>query len=206
MPRRNAFPKNAYGTAFIHGALSLRNPENVVMWNVVALTVRLAVIAIFALAVFLRGACAENYPQRRVTLIVPHPAGAQADAVARLLADRMSKIWNQPVVVENKVGANGNIGAEAVARAVPDGYTVMLTTTGPLAINTALFHSLDFDPQKDFDPVALVCMGATLIASSIEFPGTRLSDVIALARSEPGQIVHGHRRCRYRRSLSSLPN
>jgi tripartite-type tricarboxylate transporter receptor subunit TctC len=161
------------------------------LWNLGPLTVRLAVAAVFASSVFLHGADAENYPERRVTLIVPHPAGAQADAVARLLADRMSKIWNQPVVVENKVGANGNLGAEVVARAAPDGFTVMLTTTGPLAINTALFHSLDFDPQKDFDPVALVCMGATLIASSIEFPATRLSDVIALARSEPGKLSMG---------------
>lgn len=161
------------------------------VWNWGPLAVRLAVIAIGALTAFACGAHAESYPQRRVTLIVPHPAGAQADAVARLLADRMSKIWNQPVVVENKVGANGNLGAEAVARAAPDGYTVMLTTTGPLAINTTLFRSLDFDPQKDFDPVALVCMGATLIASSNEFPAKRLSDVIALAKSEPGKLSFG---------------
>jgi tripartite-type tricarboxylate transporter receptor subunit TctC len=152
---------------------------------------RLALAAIFASTVFLRGADAENYPERRVTFIVPHPAGAQADAVARLLADRMSKISNQPVVVENKVGANGNLGAEAVARAAPDGYTVMLTTTGPLAINTILFRSLDFDPQKDFDPVAIVCTGSTLIGSSIEFPATRLSDVIALAKKEPGKLSMG---------------
>jgi tripartite-type tricarboxylate transporter receptor subunit TctC len=160
-------------------------------WSLGPLTVRLAVTAIFASAVFLRGAQAENYPERRVTFIVPHPAGAQADAIARLLADRMSKKWNQPVIVENKVGANGNLGAEAVARAAPDGYTVMLTTTGPLAINTTLFRSLDYDPQKDFDPVAIVCMGATLIASNNEFPAKSLPDVIALAKSEPGKLSFG---------------
>jgi tripartite-type tricarboxylate transporter receptor subunit TctC len=168
------------------------NPEIVITMCAVGKVVgRLAVVVIFALTVFLQGAYAGSYPERRVTLIVPHPAGAQADAVARLLADRMSKIWKQPVVVENKVGANGNLGANAVARAAPDGYTVMLTTTGPLAINIALFRALDFDPQKDFDPVALVCMGATLIGSSTEFPATRLSDVIALAKSEPGKLSMG---------------
>jgi tripartite-type tricarboxylate transporter receptor subunit TctC len=161
------------------------------MWSPGPLTMRFAVAAIVGSSVFLRGAFAESYPERRVTFIVPHPAGAQADAVARILADRMSKIWNQPVIVENKVGANGNLGAIAVARAAPDGYTVMLTTTGPLAINIALFRSLDFDPQKDFDPVAIVCTGATLIGSNIGFPATRLSDVIALARNEPGKLSFG---------------
>src|ERR1700728_1038302 len=189
MPGRNAFRE--IRMAWPHSTLSLRNRENVVMWNVLPLAIQAAVVTVFTLTVFLHGAYAENYPQRRVTLIVPHPAGAQADAVARLLADRMSKTWNQSFVVENKVGANGNLGAEAVARAAPDGYTVMLTTTGPLAINAALFRSLDFDPQKDFDPVALVCTGATLIGSSIEFPATRLSDVIALAKSEPGKLSMG---------------
>jgi tripartite-type tricarboxylate transporter receptor subunit TctC len=103
----------------------------------------------------------------------------------------MSEIWSEPVVVENKVGANGDLGAEAVARAAPDGYTLLLTTTGPLAINTALFPSLDFNPQKDFDPVSIVCTGATLIGANIDFPAKRLSDVIALAKSEPGKLSMG---------------
>jgi tripartite-type tricarboxylate transporter receptor subunit TctC len=161
------------------------------VWNSIQLAMRLGLVVILVSSVFSRGAFAENYPERRITLIVPHPAGAQADAVARLLADRLSKIWNQPIVVENRVGANGNLGAVAVARAAPDGYTVMLTTTGPLAINSALFRSLDFDPQKDFDPVAIVCTASTLIGSNMEFPAMRLSDIITRAREEPGKLSMG---------------
>jgi tripartite-type tricarboxylate transporter receptor subunit TctC len=152
---------------------------------------RSAVVAILSCFILVNGAFAETYPDRRIAFIVPHPAGAQADTLARLLAQRMSEIWSEPVVVENKVGANGDLGAEAVARAAPDGYTLLLTTTGPLAINTALFPSLDFNPQKDFDPVSIVCTGATLIGANIDFPAKRLSDVIALAKSEPGKLSMG---------------
>jgi tripartite-type tricarboxylate transporter receptor subunit TctC len=136
-------------------------------------------------------ASAEDYPTRRILMVVPHPAGAQVDVLARLIANRMGEIWGQPVVVEDKVGANGSLGAEAVARSQPDGYTLMVSTNGPLTTNVGMFKSLDYDPLHDFESVSLICKSATLIASNIAFNVKNLADVIALAKQEPGKLSMG---------------
>jgi tripartite-type tricarboxylate transporter receptor subunit TctC len=137
------------------------------------------------------GAQAQDYPNRRIRFIVPHPAGALVDALARLIGQRMSETWGQPVIIENRLGANGNLGAQAVARAEPDGYTVLFSTNGPLTINVALFPTMGFDPQRELDPVAILCTSSTLIASSLNFEAKSVADVIAMAKKEPGKLSMG---------------
>jgi tripartite-type tricarboxylate transporter receptor subunit TctC len=134
---------------------------------------------------------AEDYPNRRLKFMVPHPAGAQVDALARVLGQRMSEMWGQPVVIENRPGANGNLGAQVVARSDPDGYTLMLSTNGPLTTSVALFRSLGFDPERDFDPIAIICKSSTLIASSLGLDVRTVADVVAMAKKEPGKLSMG---------------
>lgn len=148
-------------------------------------------LAALLVACFALAARADDYPSRRILMVVPHPAGAQVDVLARLIANRMSQIWGQPVVVEDKVGANGSLGAEAVARSQPDGYTLMVSTNGPLTTNVGMFKSLDYDPLHDFDSVALICKSATVIAANSSFQAKTLKDVIALAKQEPGKLSMG---------------
>ncbi len=126
-------------------------------------------LVLLAFWVGIVGARAQDFPSRLLKLVVPHPAGAQVDALARMLGQRMSTIWGQPIIIENKVGANGNLGAETVARSDPDGYTLMFSTNGPLTTNIALFQTLGFDPERDFEPVAIICKSSTLISSSLDF-------------------------------------
>src|SRR6185437_8178975 len=119
-------------------------------------------------------ATAETYPDRAIHIVVPFPAGASNDVVARFLGQKLSDITGQSVIVDNRAGANGNIGAEYVARSAPDGYTLLLTAPGPLAVNQALYAHLPFDPAKDFAPVAL--------AASVQ---------IVLTKASPGKLNFG---------------
>src|SRR6201992_3310970 len=98
---------------------------------------------------------AEIFPDRPIHIVVPFPAGGSNDVVARFLGQKLSEICGQSVIIDNRAGANGNIGAEYVARSAPDGYTLLLTAPGPLAVNQALYKDLGFDPTRDFAPIAL---------------------------------------------------
>ena len=106
------------------------------------------------LALSTSGAFAQDYPTRPVTMVVPFSAGGTTDIFARLLAEKLTKALGQPVIVENKAGAGGNTGSDTVARAAPDGYTLLMGTIGTHAINSSLYTKMPFDPQKDFVPVA----------------------------------------------------
>ncbi|OYZ93294.1 MAG: hypothetical protein B7X99_15645, partial [Rhizobiales bacterium 17-65-6] len=106
------------------------------------------------LALSASGAFAQDYPTRTVTMVVPFSAGGTTDIFARLLAEKLTKSLGQPVIVENKAGAGGNTGSDTVARATPDGYTLLMGTIGTHAINSSLYTKMPFDPQKDFVPVA----------------------------------------------------
>src|SRR6187402_372910 len=113
-------------------------------------------VAALVLAFHPGQAAAAPFPERGVRIVVPFPAGGSNDVVARLLGTKLQELWGQPVVIDNRGGGGGNIGAESVARAAPDGYTLLLTAPGPLAVNQALYPQLSFNPTQDFEGVALV--------------------------------------------------
>src|SRR5712691_10466513 len=112
--------------------------------------------------IFTAPAIAQPYPSKPVRMVVPFPAGGPADLVARLLSAKLPEVWGQPLVVENRGGAGGNIGTAQVARAAPDGYTLLLTTSG-LMSNPGLYKDPGFDPLRDFAPVTVVGNSATIV-------------------------------------------
>ena len=148
-------------------------------------------LIVLEVCVSVLAAQAVDYPDRRIRFVVPHPPGALVDAIARLIGQRMSEMWGQPVIIENRLGANGNLGAQAVGRAEPDGYTVLFSTSGPLTINVALFPMMGFDPRRELEPVAIICTASTLIAASLDFEGRSVADVISIAKREPGKLSMG---------------
>ncbi len=143
-------------------------------------------------------ALAQQYPAKPVRMIVPFPAGGPADLVARLLSAKLPEIWGQPLVIENRGGAGGNIGTAAVGRAAPDGYTILLTTSG-LMSNPSLYKDVGFDPVKDFAPVTVVGNSATILVRHPSLEGVNtMRDVERLARiskvdfATPGIGLAGH--------------
>jgi tripartite-type tricarboxylate transporter receptor subunit TctC len=143
-------------------------------------------------------ALAQQYPGKPVRMVVPFPAGGPADLVARLLSAKLPEIWGQPLVIENRGGAGGNIGTAAVGRAAPDGYTILLTTSG-LMSNPSLYKEVGFDPVKDFAPVTVVGNSATILVRHPGLEGVNtMRDVERLARTSkvdfatPGIGLAGH--------------
>jgi tripartite-type tricarboxylate transporter receptor subunit TctC len=134
---------------------------------------------------------AEIYPTRTIKIIVPHPAGAQIDALARIIGKRMSDQWGRPVVVENKPGANGNLGAQLLARSEPDGYTVMFSINAPFTTSTVLFKSPGYDADRDLQPVAIICRSSNLIAAKTSLNVKSLAEVIQMAKAQPGKLSMG---------------
>jgi tripartite-type tricarboxylate transporter receptor subunit TctC len=132
--------------------------------------------------------CAQTFPEKPVTLVVPFPAGGATDPVARTLANRMSELWKQPVVVLNRAGAGGNIGAESVARGAADGYTLLVGTTS-LAIAPSLYARLGYDVLKDFAPISKVTIAPNLLVVHPSVPVRSVKELVALARSRPGQLI-----------------
>ena len=131
-----------------------------------------------------------NYPNKSIRIIVPFPPGGIADVMSRVFGQKFTDAWNQPVVVENRTGAGGNIGAEVVAKSPPDGYTLVMGTIGTHAVNVSLFSKLPYDPVKDFAPVALVVEADGLLVLHPSVPVKTVKDLIALARARPGQLVY----------------
>jgi len=146
-----------------------------------------------ALAVMLLGqpVAAATFPDHPVRIVVPFPAGGSNDVVARFLGMKLYEVWGQQVIIDNRPGAGGNIGAEMVARSAPDGYTLLLTAPGPLAVNQSLYPRLPFDPMADFAPVALVASVQIVLAVNPEVKATNVRELIALAKHSPGQINFG---------------
>jgi tripartite-type tricarboxylate transporter receptor subunit TctC len=129
-----------------------------------------------------------DYPAKPVRMIVPHPAGGAADIVARLVAERMNAKWNVPVIVENVRGVGGNLGAEQVYRADPDGYTLLAGTPGPIAINGSLFKRLNYD-QTRFVAVSILSMQPTVLATRKELPAKSIQELVAHAKANPGKVT-----------------
>lgn len=135
-------------------------------------------------------AFAQSFPSRPVNLVVPFPPGGGTDTGARILAEQLSKRWGQPVVVENKGGAAGQIGADSVAKAKPDGYTLLLGNIGTQAINPSLYAKLPYDADKAFAPVSLVAELPLAMMVNPALPAKTASEFIALAKSKPGQLSY----------------
>ncbi|ACF01075.1 conserved hypothetical protein [Rhodopseudomonas palustris TIE-1] len=131
-----------------------------------------------------------DWPNKPLKLIVPFPPGGAADAVGRVVAEKLSEVLKQPVVVENKAGAGTAIAADAAAKAAPDGYTLSLAPAGQLTILPHLNKSLSYDPFKSFAPVSLVAEVPYVIGASAETPATSLKDLIAAAKKEPGKLSY----------------
>ena len=132
-------------------------------------------------------ASAQNFPDKAVTMIAPFPAGGSVDLVARAVAQQMSEQWKQPVVVANRPGAGGNIGAEAVARATPDGYTLLMGTTA-LASSPALYSKLAYDLTRDLAPVSLVVTMSNVLVVHPALPAHSVRELLALAKARPGAL------------------
>jgi tripartite-type tricarboxylate transporter receptor subunit TctC len=147
----------------------------------------LAATTVIAPAVVQR-AHAQSWPNRFVRLIVPFPPGGGTDAIARVVAGKLSDIWGQQMVVENRGGGATNIGTEAVVRSDPDGYTMLLQSM-PLAVNRFLFPSLNFDPVGDLAPVSLLCDYPNIMAVPITSPARSVTDFIAYAKANKGKVT-----------------
>ena len=135
------------------------------------------------------GAQAQKYPDRLVRIVVPYPAGGGSDTMARLVAQRLTEMWGQPVIVENKPGASGNIGLEGVARSAGDGYTLVLMPSNH-SINPPLFGNLPFDPIKDFTPIVAVGSSPVFVAVNSSVPIRTVGELIAKLRASPGSLSY----------------
>jgi tripartite-type tricarboxylate transporter receptor subunit TctC len=145
----------------------------------------------FAALIAADSALAQPYPQKPIRIIVPFAAGGIADTFARSIGQKLTEAWSQPVVVENRTGAGGNIGAEAVAKAPPDGYTLVMGNIGTHALNVTLFKNLPFDPIRDFAPVALVLEADGLLVVPPSLAVGSVEDLIQLARAKPASLAYG---------------
>ena len=149
----------------------------------------LALISCLALsATALPAAQAQSFPNKPIRMVVPYPPGGPTDIVARVVGQKLSEKLGQPLVVENRPGAGGNIGAEAVAKAAPDGYTLLVATTAH-AINMTLFSKPGYDTRKDFAPVSLLTRGPLVLVTAPATPAGNAAELIALAKARPGQVT-----------------
>jgi tripartite-type tricarboxylate transporter receptor subunit TctC len=157
---------------------------------------QLAPICIFAMTAILAGSApapslAQDFPNKPIRLIVATAPGGLVDAVARILGESLNKSLGQRVVIENRSGAGGNTGAEAVAKSYPDGYTLGFVQIGNVAINPHVYTDMTFDPLVDLVPVAPVTSSAILVVANAKVPANSLADLIALAKKQPGKLSYG---------------
>jgi tripartite-type tricarboxylate transporter receptor subunit TctC len=131
---------------------------------------------------------ADDYPAKPVRIIVPFAPGGSTDVVARILAEKLQAELKQPFVVDNRAGAGGNIGADAVAKAAPDGYTLLMGTTGVLAINSFLYKNMSYDAAKDFDPVSYTSLITNVLVVRADMPAKSVAELIAMAKAQPGTL------------------
>ncbi len=150
-----------------------------------------AIVAVAAALPAVEALAQGAYPTRAIRMVAPFPAGGGYDFMARNIGQRLHEAWGQPVVVENRAGANGNIGSDIVAKAPPDGYTLLLGGIGPQALSVPLYPKMPYDPLKDFEPVSLVAAQPNLLVVHPSVPVNSVKELIALAKSRPGEVTFG---------------
>jgi tripartite-type tricarboxylate transporter receptor subunit TctC len=150
--------------------------------------VRAALLAAALIAGAAAGAQAQSFPSRPITLVVPFPPGGGNDALARAVAERMSKSLGQQVVVDNRGGAGGTVATRAVAKTAPDGYTILLAYTGTLAINPSLYPNVGYDPRKDFVPIGLIGQLSSVLTVHPSLPVRSVAELIGYAKANPRKI------------------
>ncbi len=148
----------------------------------------IAIAAIATTSAASPAAAQSDYPTHAITIICNFPAGGGVDVTSRLIADGLQKKWGHPVIVENRTGAGGNIGAEAVAVSPADGYTLLSTAPGPLAINAALYEKLSYDPSA-LEPVAVMAFSANVLAVRADLPVKTVAELIAYAKANAGKVT-----------------
>jgi tripartite-type tricarboxylate transporter receptor subunit TctC len=141
-----------------------------------------------AALLFLSAAHAQPYPSKPIRIIVPYAPGGTSDILARQIGPKLTEAWGQPVIVENKPGANGNVGADFVAKSTPDGYTLLLTDVGGLVISASVYPKLPFNPAKDFSPVVMVSYSPHVLAVHPSVKASNVKELIALAKANPGKL------------------
>jgi tripartite-type tricarboxylate transporter receptor subunit TctC len=134
---------------------------------------------------------ADVYPSKPIRIVAPFPPGGPADILSRTIGQKLSQSWGQPVVIDNRPGAGGNIGADVVAKSAPDGYTLLMGFVGTHAINPSLYAKMPFDNVKDFEPVARVALVTIVLVVNPSVPAHSLKELIALAKSKPGELTFG---------------
>lgn len=153
---------------------------------------RAAAAAVIACALPATAAlAADAWPAQTINIVVPFPPGGTTDVVARVLAEKLGPILKQSVIVENRQGAGGNVGAAYVARAKPDGYTLLVSSAGPLSINQQLYASPGYDPIKDFAPISMLASVPIILVSNIHAPFKTVAELIAYAKAHPGRVAYG---------------
>jgi len=148
-------------------------------------TLLVALLLMAAGPAFAQGA----YPGKQVRMIVPFPAGGSADILCRIAGEKLGAAWNQPVIIDNRAGAGGNVGAEIAYRAEPDGYTLLCSPPGPLAINHNLYKTLPYDWTK-FAPVTVLALVPNVITTRIDLPANSVRELIAYAKANPGKVTY----------------
>ena len=135
-------------------------------------------------------AAQDAFPTRPVSLVIPFPAGGSTDLVGRIVAEKMSSLLGQQIVVDNRGGAGGNVGSAAVAKAEPDGYTILMGTVATHAINPALYKKMPYDPVADFAPISLLVVVPNVLVVNPDFPAQNVQELIALAKEKPGELSY----------------
>jgi tripartite-type tricarboxylate transporter receptor subunit TctC len=148
-------------------------------------TLLAALLLLVAGPVFAQGA----YPTKQVRMVVPFPAGGSADILCRIAGEKVGAAWNQPVIIDNRAGAGGNVGAEIVYRAEPDGYTLLCSPPGPLSINHNLYKTMPYDWTK-FVPVTVLALVPNAISARIDLPASSVQELIAYAKANPGKVTY----------------
>ena len=164
--------------------------KNDAIGSVVGIRRRRLLLAAGATGVLPGAMAQDRWPSKPVRMIIPFPPGQATDIYGRLFAERLSRIWGQGVVVENRAGASSIIGMEAIKSSAPDGYTLGMASSGPLAINPSVFSKLSYDPIKDFTPISLAFIAPLVILVNNELPARNVAELVALLRQQPGRLSY----------------